>query len=84
MNTQFATIYLFVFLLYIGVRKYLLCGPSHILTSRRVFHILMQSIKKSERPKELEPAERKTQVYVNLTKRNENCPVSTIFILIRL
>lgn len=35
----------------------------------------MQSIRKSECPKELEPADRRSSVHVNLIRRNENCPV---------
>eukprot|EP00262_Sarcandra_glabra_P004947 TRINITY_DN16179_c2_g3_i2.p1 TRINITY_DN16179_c2_g3~~TRINITY_DN16179_c2_g3_i2.p1 ORF type:complete len:336 (-),score=60.40 TRINITY_DN16179_c2_g3_i2:243-1145(-) len=34
----------------------------------------LESIKKSECPKELEPPNRKTAVHVNLIRRNENCP----------
>ncbi|KAL9236960.1 hypothetical protein vseg_011564 [Gypsophila vaccaria] len=34
----------------------------------------LESIRKSECPKELEPADRRTQVHVNLIKRDENCP----------
>ncbi|KAH7545251.1 plant UBX domain-containing protein 4 isoform X2 [Ziziphus jujuba] len=34
----------------------------------------LESIKKSECPKELEPADRRTSVHVNLIRRNENCP----------
>ncbi|CAA0817962.1 Plant UBX domain-containing protein 4 [Striga hermonthica] len=34
----------------------------------------LESIGKSECPKELEPADRKSSVHVNLLKRNENCP----------
>jgi hypothetical protein len=36
----------------------------------------MQSIKKSECPKELEPADKKSSVNVNLIRRNENYRVS--------
>ncbi|KAF5474867.1 hypothetical protein F2P56_006723 [Juglans regia] len=36
--------------------------------------ISMQSIRKSECPKELEPADRRSSVHVNLIRRNENCP----------
>ncbi|KAM7495234.1 hypothetical protein LguiB_029843 [Lonicera macranthoides] len=35
----------------------------------------LESIRKSECPKELEPADRKTSVHVSLTRREENCPV---------
>lgn len=38
-------------------------------------HIAMQSIRKSECPKELEPADRKTAVHVNLMRKEEDCPV---------
>ncbi|KAK7300384.1 hypothetical protein RJT34_11228 [Clitoria ternatea] len=34
----------------------------------------LESIKKSECPKELEPADRRTSVHVNLTRREENYP----------
>ncbi|KAL2341329.1 hypothetical protein Fmac_009269 [Flemingia macrophylla] len=34
----------------------------------------LESIKKSECPKELEPADRRSSVNVNLIRRNENCP----------
>ncbi|XP_077224169.1 plant UBX domain-containing protein 4-like [Tasmannia lanceolata] len=34
----------------------------------------LESIRKSECPKELEPADRRSQVHVNLVRRNENCP----------
>ncbi|KAH9605597.1 hypothetical protein KSS87_017048 [Heliosperma pusillum] len=34
----------------------------------------LESIRKSECPKELEPADRRTQVHVNLIRRDENCP----------
>ncbi|KAF3451768.1 hypothetical protein FNV43_RR07864 [Rhamnella rubrinervis] len=34
----------------------------------------LESIKKSECPKELEPADRRSSVHVNLIRRNENCP----------
>nr|GMC81427.1 plant UBX domain-containing protein 4-like [Ipomoea batatas] len=34
----------------------------------------LESIKKSECPKELEPADRRTSVHVNLIRRDENCP----------
>lgn len=36
---------------------------------------LLESIKKSECPKELEPADRRTIVNLNLMRREENCPV---------
>lgn len=39
----------------------------------------MQSIRKSECPKELEPADRRSSVHVNLIRRNENCPVCPFF-----
>jgi hypothetical protein len=39
----------------------------------------MQSIKKSECPKELEPADRRSAVNVNLIRRNENYRVSFLF-----
>jgi len=39
----------------------------------------MQSIRKSECPKELEPADRRASVHVNLIRRNEKCPVSVLF-----
>ncbi|VFQ88928.1 unnamed protein product [Cuscuta campestris] len=35
---------------------------------------LIESIKKSECPKELEPADRRTVVNLSLTRREENCP----------
>ncbi|WRX25847.1 UBX domain - like 10 [Theobroma cacao] len=35
-----------------------------------------ESIRKSECPKELEPADRRSAVHVNLIRRDENCPVS--------
>lgn len=41
---------------------------------------LLQSIKKQQCPKELEPADRRSSVHVNLTRRDENYPVSS-FIL---
>ncbi|PON52152.1 UBX domain containing protein [Parasponia andersonii] len=34
----------------------------------------LESIKKSECPKELEPADRRSSVHVNLIRRNDNCP----------
>ncbi|XP_058091577.1 plant UBX domain-containing protein 4-like [Magnolia sinica] len=34
----------------------------------------LESIKKSECPKELEPADRRSAVHVNLVRRSENCP----------
>ncbi|XP_074271998.1 plant UBX domain-containing protein 4-like [Silene latifolia] len=34
----------------------------------------LESIRKSDCPKELEPADRRTQVHVNLIRRDENCP----------
>ncbi|XP_059437518.1 plant UBX domain-containing protein 4-like [Corylus avellana] len=34
----------------------------------------LESIRKSECPKELEPADRRSSVHVNLIRRNENCP----------
>ncbi|KAL0398821.1 UNVERIFIED_CONTAM: Plant UBX domain-containing protein 4 [Sesamum radiatum] len=34
----------------------------------------LESIKKSECPKELEPADRRSSVHVNLIRREENCP----------
>ncbi|CAI9755101.1 unnamed protein product [Fraxinus pennsylvanica] len=34
----------------------------------------LESIRKSECPKELEPADRKSSVHVNLIRRDENCP----------
>jgi len=40
----------------------------------------MQSIKKSECPKELEPADRRSSVNVNLIRRNENYPVSFLLV----
>lgn len=40
----------------------------------------MQSIKKSECPKELEPADRRSAVNVSLMRRDENFPVSPPFI----
>lgn len=36
----------------------------------------LQSIRKSECPKELEPADKRSSVHVNLIRRDENCPVS--------
>lgn len=45
------------------------------------FNIIMQSIKKSECPKELEPADRRSSVHVNLIRRNENCPVSSLLMI---
>jgi len=36
----------------------------------------MQSITRSECPKELEPADKRAQVRVNLIRRDENYPVS--------
>lgn len=44
----------------------------------------MQSIKKSECPKELEPADRRSSVNVNLIRRNENYPVSFMFVFFSL
>ena len=41
----------------------------------------LQSIRKSECPKELEPADRRSSVHVNLIRREENCPVSPLFFL---
>jgi hypothetical protein len=41
-----------------------------------ICYFLMQSIKKSECPKELEPADKKSSVNVNLIRRNENYRVS--------
>ena len=38
-------------------------------------YLSMQSIRKSECPKELEPADRRSSVHVNLIRRDENCPV---------
>lgn len=38
----------------------------------------MQSIKKSECPRELEPADRRSPVHVNLMRRDEKCPVSVL------
>ncbi|XP_052179274.1 plant UBX domain-containing protein 4-like [Diospyros lotus] len=35
----------------------------------------LESIRKSECPKELEPADKRTVVHVNLTRKEENCPV---------
>ena len=40
----------------------------------------MQSIRKSECPKELEPADRRSSVHVNLIRRDEDCPVSPYFL----
>ncbi|CAA7406988.1 unnamed protein product [Spirodela intermedia] len=34
----------------------------------------LESIKKSECPRELEPADRRTAVHVNLSRREQNCP----------
>jgi len=48
---------------------------SHYFTS-------MQSMKKSECPKELEPTDRRTSVRLNLTRRDENYPVCLLFIVI--
>lgn len=45
---------------------------------------LMQSIKKSECPKELEPEDRRSSVNVNLIRRNENYRVSFLFELFGL
>jgi hypothetical protein len=41
-----------------------------------IIYFLMQSIKKSECPKELESADKKSAVNVNLIRRNENYRVS--------
>ncbi|KAJ0082026.1 hypothetical protein Patl1_09914 [Pistacia atlantica] len=38
------------------------------------FYISLQSIKKSECPKELEPADRRSSVHVNLIKKDMKCP----------
>lgn len=43
-------------------------------------HIAMQSIRKSECPKELEPADRKTAVHVNLMRKEEDFSVSSLYI----
>lgn len=40
----------------------------------------MQSIKKSECPKELEPTDRRTSIRINLTRRDEDYPVCLLFI----
>ena len=45
---------------------------------------LMQSIKKSECPKELEPEDRRSSVNVNLIRRTENYRVSFLFELFGL
>lgn len=39
----------------------------------------MQSIRKSECPKELEPADRRAPVHVNLVRKEGNYPVSPTF-----
>lgn len=44
-------------------------------------YISMQSIAKSECPKELVPADRKTAVQVQLMRKEENCPVGSPFAL---
>jgi hypothetical protein len=44
----------------------------------------MQSIKKSECPKELEPADKKSSVNVNLIRRNENYRVSFLSVFFGL
>ncbi|KAL0310747.1 UNVERIFIED_CONTAM: Plant UBX domain-containing protein 4 [Sesamum angustifolium] len=41
---------------------------------RIYYFLLLQSIKKSECPKELQPADRRTAVHVNLVRRDENYP----------
>lgn len=41
----------------------------------------MQSIKKSECPKELEPTDRRASVRLNLTRREEDYPVCLLFIM---
>lgn len=39
---------------------------------------VLQSIRKSECPKELEPADKRAPVHVNLMRRDEKCPVSPL------
>nr|TKS05712.1 hypothetical protein D5086_0000130170 [Populus alba] len=51
----------------------------HLLLNnlRLLFTILfsgLKSIRKSECPKELEPADRRSSVHDNLTRRDQNCP----------
>lgn len=51
------------------------------LVGRLIYYTFMinfmsiQSVKNSECPKELEPADRRTSVHVELTRRDENYPV---------
>ncbi|KAL9392847.1 hypothetical protein Peur_016767 [Populus x canadensis] len=46
-----------------------------ILINLQVEEALLElSIRKSECPKELEPADRRSSVHVNLTRRDQNCP----------
>ncbi|XP_074285564.1 plant UBX domain-containing protein 4-like [Silene latifolia] len=49
-------------------------GPLRLLDDEANASFL-ESIKNSECPKELEPKDRRTKVSVNLTRRDENCPV---------
>ncbi|THF94417.1 hypothetical protein TEA_013468 [Camellia sinensis var. sinensis] len=44
----------------------------------------LESISKSECPKELEPADRRTAVHVNLMRKEENFPVRSYFFLLLL
>ncbi|KAL5578752.1 hypothetical protein UlMin_011194 [Ulmus minor] len=48
-------------------------GPLRSLEDPENAHFL-ESIKKSECPKELEPEDRRSSVHVNLIRRNEKCP----------
>ena len=50
----------------------IVCGDIIIL----FYNVLLQSIRKSECPKELEPADRRSSVHVNLVRRDQKCPVS--------
>lgn len=52
-----------------------LCCFSFSTLALNILACVIQSIRKSECPKELEPEDRRTSVRVNLTRREEDCPV---------
>ncbi|CAI0550935.1 unnamed protein product, partial [Linum tenue] len=49
-----------------------------------LIYIILQSVQRSECPRELDPADRRTKVHLDLVRRDENFAVSSTSIQLRL
>ena len=68
-----------LYLIWLGYYYFVLNYNDGFIMYNDICYVWMQSIKKSECPKELEPADRRSSVNVNLIRRNEKYPVSFLF-----